>query len=96
MKGMAFATIAQLALVVLVLSVVILLIVTQLAGLGGELNRIEGEASDSTNTSLNIHGSSICRVAGGECAEECVTFATKDHEGGCPEGMFCCSVVAGE
>ena len=93
MKGMAFQTLAELMIIVLVLGVVVILISTQFIGLGRDTNKISQSASSSVNSSINVQGAALCAVSDGECLALCEndSYATIDHQGGCPNGYFCCA-----
>jgi hypothetical protein len=89
---MAFSTLAQLVIVVLVLSVVVVFAVLQFANLGGEAGEFTSTVDSSVNASAGVHGTVMCQVAGGRCVESCTVYATGDPHGGCPDGLYCCLV----
>lgn len=80
-------------IVIFVLSVVVIIVVTQFASLGRDTSQLSEGAGQSVNTSTQVHGSVLCQVAEGTCAEECETYASTDHKGGCPGELYCCAIV---
>ena len=91
MRGMAFSTLAQLMIVVLVLSISVLLVATQFAGLSGKTTQLSQSTGDSVSAAETAQSFALCKTAGGECQEEeCENPATITPQGPCPEGWYCC------
>jgi hypothetical protein len=91
MRGMAFSTLAQLMIVVLVLSISVLLVATQFAGLSGDTNQLSQSTGDSVDAAETAQSFALCRTSGGECQQEdCENHVSSTPQGPCPENWFCC------